>query len=65
MTAIIGSGKEVDNVDILAYEYNLKTHMIILLLKNSSKRSIDTKIEKVVISDNGFMIDIFNGGKQK
>ncbi len=63
MTAIIGSGKEVDSVHIIAYEYNFKTHAVVLLLQDETKREIDTTKDKVVISDYGVPVNIFNGGK--
>lgn len=63
MTAIIGSGKEVDSVPIIAYEYNFKTNAVVLLLQDETKREIDTTKDKVVISDYGVPVNIFNGGK--
>ncbi len=62
-TAIIGSGTEVDHIPILVYEYNFKTHALVLLLQDKTKRVIDTTRDKVVISDRGVQVDIFNGGK--
>lgn len=59
--AIIGNGEELLTEPVLAAEYNMKTGVIVLLKPDKTKAEVDTKIDRVLLAENGHICNTFNG----
>jgi hypothetical protein len=61
MLAIVGNGEAVETQLVVAYEYNMKTGVLIILTPGMAKIEIDTKVDKVVVAESGVICNTFKG----